>query len=212
MIREDNASDTNILWHFMKWTVSFWRTAKWGGKAGRFYGIKKKNKEETNRKCFIGWGHVGNFVWGEKAQSWLGVWRLTIWIHCISGQAEHLQGQDSYLSVGLLMWHFRQEQLHLGSRKLFQQSPLLILFLTILLDQEVWFKKMGLLEHIILSKCFDDWPLGGCKEGGPGLLGFWAWSCCSCKATSLVDFCLKSCGLLEWKGNSDRGLVEWILK
>ena len=33
-----------------------------------------------------------NLVWGEKAQSWLGVCRSADWTDCISGQAEHLQG------------------------------------------------------------------------------------------------------------------------
>lgn len=51
----------------MKWTVSFWRTAKMGQKAGRFYRIK--NKEKTRRKYLIAWGHTVALVWVEKPQS-----------------------------------------------------------------------------------------------------------------------------------------------
>ena len=62
-----------------------------------------------------------NLVWGEKAQSWLGIWGLADWIYCISGQEEDLQGYESCLSFSLLMWHSGQERLDLWSRKLFQQ-------------------------------------------------------------------------------------------
>lgn len=37
---------------------------------------KKKeisNKEETNRKYQIDWGHIANLIWGGKAQSGLGI-------------------------------------------------------------------------------------------------------------------------------------------
>lgn len=37
--------------------------------AGSFYRLK--NKEETNRKYLIGWGHRVGFVRGEKTQSGL---------------------------------------------------------------------------------------------------------------------------------------------
>lgn len=53
-----------------------------GQKAKRLYSIK--NKEETNKKYLIGWGHIDNLVSGKKAQSWLGVWGLADGINCIS--------------------------------------------------------------------------------------------------------------------------------
>lgn len=37
--------------------------------AGSFHRIK--NKEETNRKYLIGWGHRVALVWGDKTQSGL---------------------------------------------------------------------------------------------------------------------------------------------
>lgn len=30
------------------------------------------------------------------------MWGLADWMHCVAGQAEHLQGHESYLSFGLL--------------------------------------------------------------------------------------------------------------
>ena len=78
------------------------------------------NKEEKNRKYLIGWDHIVNLVWGKKAQGWLGVWGLADWIYCVSGQMEYLQGHENGLSLGLLTRHPGQEQLHLGSRNLFQ--------------------------------------------------------------------------------------------
>lgn len=47
----------------------------------------------------------------------------------------------------------------------------------------------------ISGQCFDDGLVGGCSGGGPGVLCFWPWGCCSCKATTLMDFCLWPCGL-----------------
>ena len=47
------------------------------------------------------------------------------------------------------------------------------------------------------GQCFDDGPLGKCNEGGTGVLAFWPWSLCSCKATNLVDFGLGSCSLFR---------------
>lgn len=41
--------------------------------------------------------------------------------------------------------------------------------------------------------------------GDPGVLSFWPWSCCRCKATSLTGYFLQSVVFSEWKGNSDRG-------
>lgn len=61
----------------MKWTVSFWRTAKWGGwQAFFFIGKGIKYNEEINKKYLIGWGHRVNLIWGEKTQNWIGVWGL----------------------------------------------------------------------------------------------------------------------------------------
>lgn len=56
-------------------------------------------------------------------------------------------------------------------------------------------------ETPISGTVFYDGPAGG---GGPGVLGFWPWSCCSCQAINLFDFCLQSYGLFRVKGNSDR--------
>ena len=56
-----------------------------GQKAGSFHRIK--NKEQGSK---------------YRAQSWLGVWGLAGWIYCVSGQGEHLQGRESYLSSSLL--------------------------------------------------------------------------------------------------------------
>lgn len=46
---------------------------------------------------------MADLVWCEKehgskyrAQSRLDVWELADWIHCVSGQAEHLCGHESY--------------------------------------------------------------------------------------------------------------------
>lgn len=41
MIQEDNLGDTNFTYHFIKWTASFWGTAKWGRRPEAFIGLKK---------------------------------------------------------------------------------------------------------------------------------------------------------------------------
>ena len=41
----------------------------------------------------------------EKAWTGLGLYGLADWIHCMSGQAEHLWGHQCFLSFALLMWH-----------------------------------------------------------------------------------------------------------
>lgn len=55
VIKGDNLGD-NQLSHFMKWTVSFWRTAKWGRRLKSFSRIS--NKEQGREK--------------QKMSSWLG--------------------------------------------------------------------------------------------------------------------------------------------
>lgn len=46
-------------------------------------------------------GPSSQSCWGEKAQSWLGIWgQLT---RC-TGQADYLQGHESYPRFGLLTW------------------------------------------------------------------------------------------------------------
>lgn len=60
-----------------------------GKRLGSFHRITK-DKEEKSRKYQIGQGHIVNFVWGEKARRWLGVWGLADWMPCVSGQKEHL--------------------------------------------------------------------------------------------------------------------------
>ena len=105
MIKEDNLHHTNKLYlrlHEVDSLLS--ENYKMGQKARNFHKIKKKNKDETNRKYLLGWGHIVTLVGGEKAQSWLGLWGLADWTHCLSGQAEHLQGHEC-----LLMWHSGKE-------------------------------------------------------------------------------------------------------
>ena len=58
---------------------------------------------------------MASLVWDKehrskyRVQRWLGSWGLANWIHCISGQAEPLQGHKSHLSLNLLTWRTRQE-------------------------------------------------------------------------------------------------------
>lgn len=94
--------------------TSFWRNAKWGGRQEALIGWKLKNKGKKSRKYLIGWHLIVNLVWGEKAQSWLGIRGWAYWMYCISGQAEHLQGQESYLSFSLLMWRLGRDGSILG--------------------------------------------------------------------------------------------------
>lgn len=47
-----------------------------GWRARSFIRQRIKNKEERTREYLTGWGHIVNLVWGEKAESWLGVWGL----------------------------------------------------------------------------------------------------------------------------------------
>lgn len=80
----------------MKFTF---REGQNGAEDKKLYWIK--NKEETDRNALIGWGHVVNLVWDEKAR--VGLALGTGWLNfTVSGQAEHLQGQESYLSFSLL--------------------------------------------------------------------------------------------------------------
>ena len=61
--------------------------------------------------------------------------------------------------------------------------------------RQSFFQCSSLLQmtHWSLGQCFDDGSVGEYNGGAPGvLLGFWSWSCCSCKAYSLVT-CLWSC-------------------
>lgn len=74
----------------MKWTVSFQGTKKWGKRLKKNYKIKKKSKDETNRKYLTGWGHKVTPDGHEKAWTGLGLYGLADRIHCMSGQAEHL--------------------------------------------------------------------------------------------------------------------------
>lgn len=70
---------------------------KTGLKAGRFYSINNKEQERENKPFLIGWGCM-DLVWGEKAQSWPGIWGVTDWIFCSSGQVGHSWECRSYLS------------------------------------------------------------------------------------------------------------------
>ena len=93
---------------------------KMGSKARSYHRIKNKEQGRDKQKYLIGSGRIVRLVWGEKSQSWLGVWGLADCIYCVSGGAEHLQGHKNYLSFVLLMWHLWQERLRLGPRKLLQ--------------------------------------------------------------------------------------------
>lgn len=57
----------------------------------------------------------------RKSLQIFGIWGLAGWIYSVSGQVKHLQEWESYLSFNLLMWHPREELLHLGPKNLFQQ-------------------------------------------------------------------------------------------
>lgn len=59
-------------------------------KVRNIYKIKKKSKDETNRQYPIGLGHKVTLEGHEKAWTGLGFYGLADWIHCMSGQAEHL--------------------------------------------------------------------------------------------------------------------------
>lgn len=43
-----------------------------------------------------------------RAQSWLGIWGMADRIVGTSGQLEHVQRHESFLSFGLLTWHSEQ--------------------------------------------------------------------------------------------------------
>ena len=49
-----------------------------------FYRIRIKKKEKKNRKYLIQCGHISQFGLGEKAQSWLGVWKIFHYVEHIS--------------------------------------------------------------------------------------------------------------------------------
>lgn len=51
--------------------------------------------------------------------SWLGIWGLAEWIYFGSGQADHLQGCQNYLSFGLLI-RTPGEEAAFGLRNLYQ--------------------------------------------------------------------------------------------
>lgn len=55
----------------------------------------------------------------EEAQSWLDVWGLADWIYNFSSSGEFIWHMVRF---SLMMWHPRQDQLHFGARKLFQQG------------------------------------------------------------------------------------------
>lgn len=74
-----------------------------GLKAGSFRRIKNK---EQGSHC--------------RAQSRLGSWGLAKWIYCVSSQVGCLGGHESYLHIGLLIWHSGQEWVHLRSGIIFQ--------------------------------------------------------------------------------------------
>lgn len=85
-IIKDNLGDAKKPECFMKWTVSFRRPTKWGGRQAAFIRCTIKNQKATNRKYPTAWGHTVNLVCAEKTESWLGIWGLADWMYCISGQ------------------------------------------------------------------------------------------------------------------------------
>lgn len=62
----------------MKWTVTFWRCAKQGGRQEAFIGERINKERQT--KHLIAWGHI--VVWGEKVQGWLDMCGLSDWVYC----------------------------------------------------------------------------------------------------------------------------------
>lgn len=102
MIGGDNLDEINKLCL----TLHGVRTTKWGVKNAEQGREKQRmNKEEGGRvelRVGLAYGH------------WLTGYIVFL------GQGEHLQRTKSDLSFGLLTWHRRQEQLHLGPRNLFK--------------------------------------------------------------------------------------------
>ena len=82
---------------------------KMGHKAESFYRIKNKEQGTENWKISA-WLGLHSLLWGEKDLGWIGVQGLADWIYCVSVQVEHLQGNKSYLSFGLLTQHSGEEQ------------------------------------------------------------------------------------------------------
>lgn len=98
---------------------------KMGQKVESSYRVKKKEQRGEKQNILIGWVYIVNLVWGEKEQG--GKYKspeLAEWIHrvSVSGPAEHLRGYERHLRFSWLAWHPWQEQLLLGTRKLFQHQ------------------------------------------------------------------------------------------
>ena len=94
-------------------------------KAGSF--CKVKNKEQGRgkisvKKKFNLLGPHSQACLGEgntyRAHSGLELWGLADWIHCVYGQAEHLQGHEMCLYFSLQTWQPWKEWLHLSTRNL----------------------------------------------------------------------------------------------
>ena len=51
-------------------------------------------------------------------------WCLANWLYCVSGQADHLQGHEGYLSFGLLTWHLGRSGSILSLQTYFKKTTM----------------------------------------------------------------------------------------
>ena len=108
MIKGGKAGDTNKLYLTLHEADCLRPQASrplQGQKTGAFYRVK--NRKQGNN---------------YRTQSWLGIRGLADWMYCVSGQEEHLKGNENHLRFSLLMRHPGRRWLHLGPRKLFQHK------------------------------------------------------------------------------------------
>ena len=114
---------------------------KKGWKAGSFHSVKSKEQGRENQKISDCPGPHSLSCLGWESQSRVGDSGVTGWLDILlSGQEEHFQGHESFLSFGLLIWHPGLEWLHPEPRKLFQwyyYHPFCVC---------VWIRKPRLLE------------------------------------------------------------------
>lgn len=141
-IKEDNLGDRSELYltlHEVYGLLS--EDCKKGWKAGSFHSVKSKEQGRENQKISDCPGPHSLSCLGWESQSRVGDSGVTGWLDILlSGQEEHLQGHESFLSFGLLIWHPGLEWLHPEPRKLFQwyyYHPFCVC---------VWIRKPRLLE------------------------------------------------------------------
>ena len=142
-IKEDNLGDRSKLYltlHEMDGLFS--EDCKMGWKAGSFYRVKSKEQGRENQKI-SDWPGPHRLSWlGWESQSRVDDLVVTGWLDILlSGQEEHLQGHESFLSFrDLLIWNPGLESLHPKPRKLFQWYYYHLLCVC------VWIRKPRLLE------------------------------------------------------------------